>query len=325
MLDKNSRKHGVFAVDGPSEIKLSPEGDMRDSLTIQRAMELVERQMRVSGLRDRTIQSYTFAMNEFRAVTKIKYVEDITLDTLYDYMNAINVSNTTKLIRLKAIKAILGRFYDNRWIEFKFWKAIQIKVDKKIKPEAAIHDIELLLSLIDRSNFIGFRDSVAILLMYKTGIRIRTLGELRESHIDFENMTLNLDGAILKNRSFLQLPFDNQISDLLKQLIEQNNKIRRKYKKRNNRIFITQNGDCVMRKDSSTSAISKQLTKYARKYGLKNVNPHAIRRAYAKSLLVRGADVALISKALGHSDLSTTTQYLNLDSAEVVNSLREYL
>lgn len=325
MLDKNSRKHGVFAVDGPSEIKLSPEGDMRDSLTIQRAMELVERQMRVSGLRDRTIQSYTFAMNEFRAVTKIKYVEDITLDTLYDYMNAINVSNTTKLIRLKAIKAILGRFYDNRWIEFKFWKAIQIKVDKKIKPEAAIHDIELLLSLIDRSNFIGFRDSVAILLMYKTGIRIRTLGELRESHIDFETMTLNLDGAILKNRSFLQLPFDNQISDLLKQLIEQNNKIRRKYKKRNNRIFITQNGDCVMRKDSSTNAISKQLTKYARKYGLKNVNPHAIRRAYAKSLLVRGADVALISKALGHSDLSTTTQYLNLDSAEVVNSLREYL
>lgn len=325
MLDKNSRKHGVFAVDGPSEIKLSPEGDMRDSLTIQRAMELVERQMRVSGLRDRTIQSYTFAMNEFRAVTKIKYVEDITLDTLYDYMNAINVSNTTKLIRLKAIKAILGRFYDNRWIEFKFWKAIQIKVDKKVKPEAAIHDIELLLSLIDRSNFIGFRDSVAILLMYKTGIRIRTLGELRESHIDFENMTLNLDGAILKNRSFLQLPFDNQISDLLKQLIEQNNKIRRKYKKRNNRIFITQNGDCVMRKDSSTNAISKQLTKYARKYGLKNVNPHAIRRAYAKSLLVRGADVALISKALGHSDLSTTTQYLNLDSAEVVNSLREYL
>lgn len=196
MLDKNSRKHGVFAVDGPSEIKLSPEGDMRDSLTVQRAMELVERQMRVSGLRDRTIQSYTFAMNEFRAVTKIKYVEDITLDTLYDYMNAINVSNMTKLIRLKSIKAILGRFYDNRWIEFKFWKAIQIKVDKKVKPEAAIHDIELLLSLIDRSNFIGFRDSVAILLMYKTGIRIRTLGELRESHIDFENMTLNLDGAI---------------------------------------------------------------------------------------------------------------------------------
>jgi len=33
----------------------------------------------------------------------------------------------------------------------------------------------------------------------------------------------------------------------------------------------------------------------------------------------------LISKALGHKDLSTTTRYLHLDADEVSNNLRDYL
>ncbi|MFL1996524.1 hypothetical protein ABC382_22090 [Lysinibacillus sp. 1P01SD] len=43
------------------------------------------------------------------------------------------------------------------------------------------------MSLIDKSTFIGLRDVTAILTMYKTGIRINTLGQLRESYIDWGN------------------------------------------------------------------------------------------------------------------------------------------
>lgn len=68
-----------------------------------------------------------------------------------------------------------------------------------------------------------------------------------------------------------------------------------------------------------------QLTKYSKKFGLKHVNAHAIRRAYAKNLLNKGASIALISKALGHSNLEVTTQYLDLDMEEVAKDLREYL
>lgn len=327
MLDKNSRKHGDFAIEleDLSRLSLKPNGDKRDSLTIKRAMELVCRQMKISGLRDRTIQTYEYAMNEFLSISGLVYVEDITATELYDYLNAINVANSTKLVRLKSIKAVLSRFFDNRWVEQKFWTTIQIRVDKKAKPGAAEHDIELLLSLIDRSNFIGYRDSLAILLMYKTGIRIRTLGELREHHIDFNAKTLNLDGAILKNRDYLQLPLDDQLLDLLRKQFEVNSRIRKRYKKRNTFVFLTQNGDGINRKDSSTNAISKQLTKYAKRYGLTNVNAHSIRKAFAKSLLNRGASIPLISKALGHSGLDVTTAYLHLDNSEVVSSLREYL
>lgn len=76
---------------------------------------------------------------------------------------------------------------------------------------------------------------------------------------------------------------------------------------------------------SSNCAISKQLNKYSKRFGLENINAHAIRRAYAKNLHDKGASIALISKALGHSDLAVTTQYLDLDVEEVAKDLREYL
>nr|WP_254771430.1 site-specific integrase [Psychrobacillus sp. OK028] len=75
---------------------------------------------------------------------------------------------------------------------------------------------------------------------------------------------------------------------------------------------------------TSNKAISKQLNKYSKRFGLENINPHAIRRGYAKRLLDVGASIAIISKALVHSDLAVTTQYLNLDVEEVAKDLIEY-
>lgn len=70
------------------------------------------------------------------------------------------------------------------------------------------------------------------------------------------------------------------------------------------------------------NAISKQLTKYAKRFGLENIIAHAIRRAYAKSLLNKGASIALISKALGHADIATTTFKIDLDVEEVAKDLK---
>lgn len=122
---------------------------------------------------------------------------------MYHYLDVLEVTPATKLIRLKSIKAVLSKFYYNGWIKDHFWSNIQIKFDKVVKKGAKESDIDRLLRLIDQTTFIGFRAACAIKLMYKSDIRIRTLGELRERHIDFENMCLNLDGSILKNHKFL--------------------------------------------------------------------------------------------------------------------------
>ncbi|WP_307365974.1 tyrosine-type recombinase/integrase [Peribacillus cavernae] len=201
---------------------------------------------------------------------------------------------------------------------------VQIKVDKKVKPGAKQNDLNVLLSLLDTSTFIGLRDAVAILTLYKTGVRIHTLGQIRESHIIFANNSLNLEGSIMKNHKNLKLPLDDQLIELYRVLIDQNEKIRTYYKQDNDFLFITQRGTTINTK-STNNAISKQLSKYAKRYDLPNINAHAIRRAYAKSLFDKGANIALISKALGHSNLAVTTQYLDLEVDEVAENLRDFL
>jgi len=324
-LSNRKRKHGIFAVSGDVVVMSNKKIERGDCVEVSAALDTIFNQMRIGGNRPRTIESYEYIFKQFVDVCQIEYVEDIDLDKLYHYLDVLEVQAATKLIRLKSIKAVLSKFYNNGWLKDRFWSNIQIKIDKEVKKGAKESDIDKLLRLIDQTTFIGFRDACAIKVMYKTGIRIRTLGELRERHIDFESLCLNLDGSTLKNHKFLKLPIDEELAEMLKMLIKLNDGIRAHYGKDNKNVFITQNGLAMNTSKSSNNAISKQLHKYSQRFGLENINAHAIRRAFAKNLYDKGASVVIISKALGHSDLAVTTQYLDLDVEEVEKNLREYL
>lgn len=295
----------------------------KHDITIDQALEVIIRQMEVSGYRERTINDYKYYVNRLKNETSVVYLSDITINTLYDWLGSMDVKNETKLIRLKCIKAVLGKCFDNGWYQDKFWRQVNVKIDNKIKKGAEDDDIKILLSLIDTTTYIGFRDYLAISVLYQSGIRINTLALLESRHVDFENRLLLLDGSIMKNHKALKIPINEKLCNMLQILMQHNEKIRNHFKVNNDYVFINQRGNSV--KNQSTNAITKQLAKYSKKYGLKNINPHAIRRGYAKNLLNRGASVALISKALGHSNLDVTTQYLSLDIDEIADSLRDYL
>ncbi|WP_324729077.1 hypothetical protein VO178_21740 [Lysinibacillus fusiformis] len=116
---KRTRKHSAFAVDEAFDIDIKRVESRRDSLTVLQALKTVYRQMEISGNRPRTIESYEFAWNEFIKVTGVKYVEDIDADMIYDYLHEIDVSNATKLVCLKSLKAIgaqIDGFYCSTYI-----------------------------------------------------------------------------------------------------------------------------------------------------------------------------------------------------------------
>jgi integrase len=236
----------------------------------------------------------------------------------------MEVSNQTKLIRLKCLKAFLSRCFSNGWIDTQFWRPITIRVDSNIKEGATEREIRALLSLLDLGDFVQLRDATAALLMFKTGIRINTIVHLENRHIDFTEKLLRLDGAIMKNHDQLLLPFDDTLHRLLSVLLRQNDAIRREYGSQNKYVFITKKGGVISNSPTHNN-IQKRLNKYSKEFGLRNINPHALRRGFAKSLLNKGANIAEISKALGHSNLAVTTQYLHLDKEEVAENLRKYL
>lgn len=295
-----------------------------DGFPVEKALAAVIRQMKAAGLRERTISDYEIYVNDFIEKTGVKVLREITADHVYAWLASMNVSNQTKLTRLKCLKAFFSRCFDNGWFESKFWNSIRIKVDNPVKEGATDREIQILLSMLDLTDFVQLRDAAAILLMYQTGIRVGTLARLENKHVNFESNLLKIDGGIIKNHESIYLPFDDVLARLLNALIRQNDLIRRDNRVKNELLFITSRGMTVL-SSPSNNIITKRLNKYAKEFGLKNINPHALRRGFAKNLLNKGANIALISKALGHSGLAVTTRYLHLDKDEVAESLRKFL
>ncbi|ETI67855.1 tyrosine-type recombinase/integrase [Neobacillus vireti] len=301
-----------------------PSQKNTDGYPIEKALAAILRQMNAAGMRKRTISDYQLHVEHFAKITGATVIEELTTDHIYRWLSSMDVSNSTKLIRLKCLKAFLSRCFKNGWITTNFWADIKIKVDQPVKEGATDREINLLLSLLDLTKFVELRDAAAVLLMYQTGVRIGTLSQLEQKHVDLESKLLRIDGGIIKNHEAIYLPFDDVLARILAALMKQNDLIRSDSKINNDLLFITINGSMITNSPTNNN-ITKRLCKYSRDYSLKNINPHALRRGFAKNLLHKGADVALISKALGHSDLAVTTRYLHLSKDEVVDSLRKYL
>ncbi|MCK1997950.1 site-specific integrase [Psychrobacillus psychrodurans] len=295
-----------------------------EGFPIVSALKTVVRQMEISGNRPRTISDYERYVNHFSEITGVQVLEQLTVQNIYIWLDSMKVSNQTKLTRLKCLKAFLSRCFYNGWLTRNFWRQVNIKVDTPVKEGAKEQDVMLLLSLLDLSDFVELRDATAVLIMFQTGLRSSTVAQLEDKHVFIGEKLLKVDGGLLKNHDQIHLPFDDMLSRLLVALMNQNNLIRRENRVDNSLLFITQKGETVL-KTQTNNIIQKRLNKYSKEYGMKNLNPHALRRGFAKRLLNRGANVAEISKALSHNDLAVTTRYLHLDKDEVAESLRKYL
>lgn len=66
----------------------------------------------------------------------------------------------------------------------------------------------------------------------------------------------------------------------------------------------------------STVAVAAQLRKYCRKAKIRCVNPHSFRHHMGHDLAMQGANNSTISSILGHSDLSSSFVYTELNNGE---------
>lgn len=293
-------------------------------ITVADALDAVLKQLETTGYRQRTLYDYNLHIRHFIKITEVNNLSEITIHHIYDWLQSMKVSNATKLIRLKCLKAFFGRCHKLGWFSSQFWSTVNIKVDSPIKEGTTEQDINTLLGLLELNDFFQLRDATAILLMYRTGIRIGTLSKLTEKQVNIAEKILKIDGKLLKNHEQIHLPFDDAIARLLSALISQNEIIREMRVIDNNNLFISKNGSSISSR-LTNNIIQKRLQKYSEKYGLQNLNPHALRRGFAKNLLNKGADITLISKALGHSSIAVTTRYLHYDKLEVAEDLRKFL
>lgn len=73
-------------------------------------------------------------------------------------------------------------------------------------------------------------------------------------------------------------------------------------------VAVTRGGQIGCR-PLSTQAVAEALARRARRAGIDRVRPHDLRRTHIGDLLDLGADLSVVSRMVGHADVSTTGTY----------------
>lgn len=160
----------------------------------------------------------------------------------------------------------------------------------------------------------GIRNRALIVLLWRAGLRISEALALHVKDLDAKEGTVRvLHGKGDKSRV---VPLDPEAFAVVERWIERRSKLgigpRRP-------LICTLAGAPM-----DDSYVRRMLPRLARRAGIeKRVHAHGLRHSYASDLRREGIEIGVISKALGHAHVSTTSIYLdNISPQTVVDALR---
>lgn len=195
-------------------------------------------------------------------------------------------------------------------------KATPPSVEHKTPNYFQLQDVERIRDALDKE---PLKWKVITHLFLITGCRRGEVAGLKWSKVDFDNSKLTIDHALYylsgvgiyadttktNKTRFIKLPVETII--LLKQYRIWYKELKEKNGDRWNDtdyLFVTDDGSPL-----HPDSISKWMVKFSKRHNLPHINPHAFRHTMASILINKGADIVSVSKRLGHSRVSTTTDY----------------
>ena len=223
-----------------------------------------------------------------------------------------SMQNLTKTSQARKISSIRNFFH---WLEKKEIlhnpEISVLNTPKKNKNLPRARGIEQTFDFLEESpnfeneNWIKLRDIAVFTLIYGCGLRI---SEAVNTNIgDFDNQEfLHIKGKGNKERIIPLLPVVIQAVNTYLEACPYKNKY-------GEAVFLGARGERI-----SPRIIQRQMEKIRNYMGLPNtITPHALRHSFATHLLAAGTDLRTIQELLGHSSLSTTQRYTEVEISHI--------
>ena len=172
----------------------------------------------------------------------------------------------------------------------------------------SVAEVERLLAQPDIQTEKGQRDSAMLEVLYATGMRVSEL-----IHLSLSDVNLRLSYIVCHDENKERvIPVGSICRDALFRYIHN---ARPSFVKDQEQdvLFTNYSG-----KPMSRQGFWKVLKGYTDEAGIrKDITPHTLRHSFAVHMLQNGADVRSVQELLGHSDISTTQVYLNMNMQKV--------
>lgn len=178
------------------------------------------------------------------------------------------------------------------------------KVEKKMPEVLTVREVDLLLAQPTQETPKGIRDKAMLELLYATGIRVSEL-----IHLTCEDVNLSMGYITCRDKEKERvIPFGSVARRALHHYLADGRK-----------VFVGDKETEVLFTNCSGRPMSRQgfwkiLKGYAASAGIeKDITPHTLRHSFAAHLIQNGADVRSVQEMMGHSDISTTQMYVNMN------------
>lgn len=241
-------------------------------------------------------------------------VNDITKDDLNAYvesMEAQKFAASTISRNIASLKAFFHYLVKEEIVTEDIAEELKApKIEKKIPEILTMDEVIRLLDQPKGDSPKEIRDKAMLELLYATGIRVSELISLKVSDVNLK-MGYILCRDANKERI---IPFGREAKNALV-----------KYLDKTREEMIGGNDSDVLFSNCSGQAMSRQgfwklIKYYAKKADIKSeITPHTLRHSFAAHLVENGADLRSVQEMLGHSDISTTQIYANMNH----NHIRE--
>lgn len=182
------------------------------------------------------------------------------------------------------------------------------KIEKKAPEIMSPDEVVRLLEQPSGDTPKEIRDKAMLELLYATGIRVTELITLRVSDV---NMQMGVILCRDRNKERI-IPFGAAARNALSRYLGSTR----------NAMLENKNSDILFANCSgqpmSRQGFWKLIKYYAKKADIQaDITPHTLRHSFAAHLVENGADLRSVQEMLGHSDISTTQIYANLNHSHI--------
>jgi site-specific recombinase XerD len=249
----------------------------------------------------------------FMTTHGVRSASDITIRHIENYLKTIENKSVKYVgVFLYVFRNFFSFLYERGYIEddlAPMLPKVRSSRNASIPYVWSKDDIKKLLCAIDREDPKGKRDYAIFLIAIRLGLRIGDIRSLKKSSIDWNRKTINLKMA--KTGQPIELPLLKDIGWAIIDYLQ------------NGRPAT--NSECLFVRHRAPynafgdrNAFNKELHRYILKAGLKmpegqRHGMHSLRSTLAGNMLEIKSPLPIISEALGHQSVNTTSIYLKID------------
>ncbi len=193
------------------------------------------------------------------------------------------------------------------------------KLYHKLPTVLTVEEVDKLLNFIPQKKVNDIRNKAMLELMYAAGLRVSEVINLKLEDLNLESRFIRIKGKGGKERI---VPIGEKCVQAIKEWLNlRNKKFAKKLSLENrNYVFISK-----LARPISRVEFWSQMKNYVRQVGIqKNVSPHTLRHSFATHMLKYGADLRIVQELLGHSDISTTQIYTQVDRQQLKSVHKKY-